>query len=390
MPLPLRYSTSSLWQRRSTTFSAASGIALLVFVIACSLMLAEGLRRTHEGAGRSDQVLVTQQDSYSEGGSRLRQATGNLVAAAPGVARGSKGQALVTTETVVHVYLSRVNEQNRLASVQVRGISANVFDLREQVRVMRGRAPTPGTEEALVGVAVEGDYEGLALGQSVALQKNRRVEIVGVFEANGSTYESEVWADIEVVKSSFGFEGYISSVTARLDDPAAFDAFSRGLTLSVPRGLNIERELGYYERVSNNLAESITGLGTVVSFVLCFGAMLGASIAMFGAVSERVTEIGVLRALGFKSAHVLLAFLVEAAGLSLVGGVVGLGLALLTPLLSFSTVNWSTGQEIVFGFAPSLGIVGTALALGVVVGVTGGLVPASRAARVDALVAIRK
>lgn len=390
MSLPLRYSTSSLWQRRATTLSAASGIALLVFVIACSLMLAEGLRKTHASSGRRDQALVTQQDAFSESGSRLRQSVPNLVAAAPGVARGSSGQPLVTAETVVHVYLARVNDSNRLASVQIRGVSANVFDVRETVRVVRGRAPTPGTQEAIVGAAIADDYEGLALGQSLALQKNRHVEIVGVFEAEGSSYESEVWTDVEVVKSSFGFEGYISSITARLDDPNAFDAFTKALAVTVPRGLNVERESVYYERVSNYLAKSIRGLGTVISVVLCFGAVLGAAIAMFGAVSERVTEIGVLRALGFKSAHVLRAFVLESIGLSLAGGAAGLGLALFTQLFSFSTVNWSTGQEVVFGFSVTPQIVGIALIIGVAVGVCGGLVPALRAARVDALVAIRK
>jgi ABC-type antimicrobial peptide transport system permease subunit len=242
----------------------------------------------------------------------------------------------------------------------------------------------------MVGRALEGVYEGLSLGESVALQKSRRVEIVGVFEAEGSSYESELWTDEEVVKTSFGYEGYVSSITAQLVDEGALSEFEAAVKQTVPTGLNIERERSYYERVSSGLADSISGLGLVIGFVFCLGAGLGAAIAMFGAVAERVTEVGVLRALGFSARHVLVAFLLESLGLSLVGGIVGIALALLTPFLRFSTVNWATGQEVAFGFVPSLGILLTSLGAGVLVGMLGGVFPAARAARIDTLAAMRK
>jgi putative ABC transport system permease protein len=388
MAIPLKYSWRSLWERRTTTFAAALGIALVVFVLASSLMLAQGLRETLARAGRVDHVLVTQQDAYSEGNSRLRQSLAGLVAAAPGVAPSGNG-VLVTAETVVHVYLQQVANAERQASVQVRGVSANVFAMRPDARIIAGRAAKSGTNEAVVGAAIAGQYVGLALNERLTLQKNREVTIVGIFAAAGSAYESEVWADLDVVRGAFGFEGYLSSVTARLTSPAAFDAFAAALKLQMPEGLNVEREQNYYARVSNNLSTVIAGLGGVVTFIFCFGAMLGAAITMFGAVNLRVREIGVLRALGFGSSQVLVAVLAEALALALLGGGVGLVLALLTPLLRFSAVNWVTGQELVFGFQVSPGIALGALLCGAGVGLLGGIFPALRAARINPLQAIR-
>lgn len=390
MALPLHYSLKSLWLRRSTAVAAAAGIALVVFVLAASLMLAEGLRQTHGRAGRTDRVLVTQQDSYSESGSRLRQSVKTLVAAVPGVQAGPGGQPLVTAETVVHVYLQKTGDPERLASVQVRGVSPNVLDLRPEVTIVAGRAAKPGSQEGLVGKALFGEYDGLELGQGIELQKNRRVEIVGVFEAGGSAHESEVWTDVEFVKSAFGYEGFVSSITARLTSADALPDFQRDLGLKVQQGLSIEPEGRYYARVSNYLSNSLSALGTVVTFIFCFGAMLGAAITLFGAVSQRSREIGVLRALGFRGADVLLAILVETTALSLAGGLLGIAGALLTPFIHFSTVNWATGQEIVFGFFPTWGILLLALIAGTVVGVLGGFFPALRAARITPLQAMRQ
>ena len=392
MGVPLNYSLKSLWLRRTTAVATAAGIGLLVFVLASSLMLAGGLRQTLLSAGNSSTALVMQVDAYSEGDSRIRQSALGLVQAHSAVRRDAEGRPLVAGESITHVILPHANtsDVSRQASVQVRGMTESSFRLRPEVRIIEGRRATPGTTEAVVGEGLHGRYQGLQVGEGFELGKNRRVQIVGVFEAGGSAYESEVWVDLDMLRTSFGWEGYLSSVTAHMNSASAYTAFAAAMEQDKRLGLSVSRERDYYEKVSNRLSSVISGLGSVVTFIFSFGAMLGAAITMYGTIGHRRREIGVLKALGFRSGHVLLAFLVEALSLSLIGGAAGVGLAMLTPFLHFSAVNWATGQELAFRFLPQAKILYIAVSVGAAVGVLGGFFPALSAARMDPVRAMRR
>lgn len=387
--LLFRYGLRSLWVRRATTVAAICGIALTVFVLAAALMLAAGLRETLLSAGQPDRALVLQGDAFAEGDSRVRQNAAQLVAAAPGVRHDAQGP-LVSAETVVHVYLAQPNDENRLASVQIRGVTESAFRLRPEVTLVAGRKPREGTNEAMVGVGLRGQYNGLELGQGFALQKNRDVKVVGIFAAERSAYESEVWVDLDLVRSTFGWQGYLSAVSVRLESEQAFDRFAAAVTLDKVQGLSAERERAYYRKVSDNLSNTISVIGGLVASIFALGAMLGATITMYGAVSQRRREIGILRALGFARGRVLLALLVESGALALAGGALGLVLALCTQFLHFSTVNWATGQELVFRFLPAPRALGLALGVGCVAGVVGGFFPALKAARLSPTEAMRR
>ena len=389
MVIPFRYSWQSLWARRTTTFATALGIALVVFVLASSMMLVAGLRTTLLRSGSPSRVVVLQHDSYSEGWSRVRQAALSLVAAAPGIKKDGGGNPLVSGEVVAHIYLPTSRDPEKNASLQVRGVTARAFALRPNVRVVAGRAALPGTDEAIIGRNIVGHFEGGVLGGSIALRKKRHIRIVGVFEADSSAYDSEVWADIDTVRTSFNFQGYLSSVTAELESPRAFDGVRATLEADKQQGLEVERERDYYLKISEDLSSVIAALGGIVTVIFSFGALLGAMITMHGAVSQRSREIGVLRALGFGRPQVLLAFVIEAAALALLGGAFGCLLALSTTLVDFSAMNEATGQELKFRFAPGPALLGVSLLAGTLVGVFGGLLPAIKAARVDPVRAMR-
>jgi putative ABC transport system permease protein len=388
MALPLRYSIQSLWARRRTTLATAVGVALVVFVLASSLMLAFGVRRGLLESGSSDTALVLQKDAWGEGGSRLRHGVVGLAAAAPGVRRGASGP-LAVGEIVTFTMLENVRDPLHYGTIQVRGVVPRSFELRPAVRIVRGRAAAPGGDEAIVGAGVADRFRGLALGEGIELKKNRKLVIVGVFEAGGSAFESEVWANLESVQGSIGFQSFVSSVTARLESPSAFDAFDAGMKATPEQSIDVVREVAYYDKISNDMAAVIRGLGGLVTLIFAFGAMLGAVITMHGAVSQRRREIAVLRALGFSPSTVLVTFVLESLLLALAGATLGVGLALLTPFFDFSTENFGTGSEMRFHFVPSTPILLAALALGIVVGLLGGLFPALAASRVKPLPGLR-
>jgi putative ABC transport system permease protein len=240
-----------------------------------------------------------------------------------------------------------------------------------------------------VGERIRGRIRGLDLEQTFELKKNRPAKVVGIFEADGSSYESEVWVDRELLRQAYNRQGMFSSVRVRLDSPTKFDAFRAGVENDKRLGLEALRETTFYEKQSEGTATFITVLGDIVAIFFAAGAMIGATITMYAAVANRQREIGTLRALGFSRSSVLTSFLIEAVLLAIVGGVVGMAAAMAMGFVHFSMVNFASWSEIVFSFDPTPRVLATALVFACGMGLLGGLLPAIRAARTSPLQAIR-
>jgi putative ABC transport system permease protein len=389
MRIPINYSARSMWARRSTTLAAAGGIALVVFVLAASEMLTSGMRGTLLRSAGQARVLVMEHDSYTESGSRIPQSMLTQAASAPGIRRDARGEPLVGGESLVQIFVPRTDDPKHISAMQVRGVSENVFALRPEVRVVQGRTPLWGSDEAMIGAGIDGNYRGLGVGGQFPLKKGRNIQIVGVFEAQGSAYESEIWTGLDVVRTSLGWEGYLSSVTAVLESTPAFDAFGAALEADKSLGLAVATERAYYERLSEGLTRSVTVLGDVVALIFACGAVLGAAITMNEAIARRRKEIGVLRALGFSASEVMVAFLLESAAVALGGALVGIGFASLLSFADLSATDYGTGNDMAFAFEPRPVILMRALLVGAVVGVLGGVFPAVKAARTSPVVAMR-
>jgi putative ABC transport system permease protein len=386
--IPLAYNTRSLLVRKTTTTATALGIALVVFVLACSLMLASGVRKTLGSSGDGQKALVLRKGSEVELSSMVEQALVGLVLSAPGVARDSAGP-LGAGEVLVVIALDRVGSPGQISNVQLRGISERSQALRPQVRIVAGRAARPGTDEVIIGQSIAGRFDGVSLGSTFELRKNRPVTVVGVFAAQGSAFESEVWADIDTVRGSFGREGLVSSITVQLTSAGKFDRFESAIETDKQLGLDAINEREYYENQSEGTSLFISITGTLIASFFAIGAMLGAMITMYAAVAQREREIGTLRALGFSRAAILSSFLLESLLLALLGGVVGALASLAMSLVSFSMVNFATWSEVVFTFDPTVTTLLISLLAGGGMGLVGGLFPAIRAARTSPIKAMR-
>jgi putative ABC transport system permease protein len=308
--------------------------------------------------------------------------------AAPGVKADAQGKPLGSAEVVVVAAMPKLGADG-VTNVTIRGLSEAGIALRPDVHVVAGRPPKPGADEVMIGSRIRGRIEGLDLDQTFELKKNRPVRVVGVFDADGSSYESEVWGDAELVRQAYHREGIYSSVRVQLESPAMFDAFRAGIENDKRLGLQALRETAFYEKQSEGVATFVGALGTVVSVFFAAGAMIGGMITMYGAVASRQREIGTLRALGFSRTSVLTSFLLEAVILSLIGGAVGAAASMLMSFVHFSMVNMTSWSEMVFSFDPTARIMTIALVFACGMGLFGGLLPAIRAARTSPLKAIR-
>lgn len=386
--IPLSYNVRSLKVRKATTLATALGIALVVAVMASALMLEEGIKETMGQAGRPDNAIVLRKGSDSELVSSIEEPSVGLILAAPGVKRGQDGAPLGAGEVAVVITLDKVGAEG-VSNVQVRGVPDQVFKLRPEVQLVEGRPPRPGTDEVIIGKQIRGRFQGLELDRSFELRKNRPVQIVGVFTSGGSAYESEVWADLNTVRSCFGREGLVSSVRVHLESADRFEAFEAAVESDKNLGLEAQRETDYYRNASENTADFIKGIARVIVFFFSIGAMIGAMITMYSSIVSRQREIGTLRALGFSRTAILASFLLEAVLLALFGGVIGMVASLGMTAVRPSMVNFATWSEVVFSFHPTPRILLTALAFAGIMGLFGGLFPALRAARMSPLRAIR-
>ena len=385
--IPIRYNLRSLAVRKTTTLATALGIALVVFVLAAALMLGEGIARTLGSSGRADVAIVLRKGAENELSSGIDDPQVGLIAAMPGVASDASGP-LVTGEVVVVTALEKLGAVG-LSNVQLRGVPANGFSFRPAARIVEGRAPRAGSDEALVGRRIRGRFRGTDLGQSFDLRKGRPVTIVGVFSDDGSSHESEIWCDLDTLRTTFGREGSVSAVRVRLASTSGFDTFQTTLEADKRLGLAASRESAYYEKQSSGTSIFIKALGGAVAVFFALGAMIGATITMYAAVANRTREIGTLRALGFSRASVLTSFVLESVALALGGGVLGVLAALAMRGVRFSMMNFASWSEIVFTFEPTASIVLTALAFAGGMGLVGGILPAVRAARVSPTAAMR-
>lgn len=390
--IPISYNVRSLLVRRTTTIATALGIALVVFVLSSSLMLGEGIRNTLVSNGSTTRAKVLRKGSDTEMASGLENSQVSLVMAAPGVKRDESNQPLGSPEVVVVIAMDKIGgeAEGLISNILVRGVPPQVMKVRPEVRIIAGRPARPGTDEVIVGKGVRGHFKGLELNSSFELKKNRPVQVVGIFEAGGSSLESEVWADLETLRTSFGRGSSSSSITLQLESASAYDGFAAYVENDKQLGLEPFREAVYYEKQSEGTSMFITILGSVIAFAFSVGAMIGAMITMYGAVSQRSKEVGTLRALGFSRGDVLLSFLLESIVLALAGGVIGGVASLGMGFVKFSMMNFATWQEISFSFDPTVFIVLGSIGAGGLMGVLGGFFPAVRASRLSPIVAMRE
>ena len=386
MKIPLLYSYRNLWARKLTTVLTAGGMALVVFVFATVLMLDAGLQKTLVDTGAEDNVVVTRRGAGTEVQSVIDRQQSAAIESLPEVALGAGGRALLSKESVVLISLTKRDSASP-ANVIIRGSGESGLLLRPQLHIIGGRMFKPGSNEIIAGRSIAERFAGAGLGESLRFG-GRDWVVVGIFDAGRSGFDSEVWGDADQLMQAFRRTIY-SSVIFKLTDTQAFDALAQRIEKDPRLTVEAKREKRFYADQSETLSNFIRILGLTLSVIFSVGAMIGAMITMYAAVANRTNEIGALRALGFQRGAILVAFLAESLGLSLVGGLIGLALASCMQFFSISTMNWQSFAELAFSFTLNARIIFISIIFSLIMGLVGGFLPALRASRLRIVDALR-
>ena len=387
--VPISYNFRSIRARWPSTVVAILGIAGTVGVFVAMLSLARGFRATMVASGSSGNALVMRAGSSSEMMGGISLDSIKVLQDKPGVARDSAGAALLTQDVVGVVALPLVSTGTD-ANVQVRGVSPNVLQIRTFVKIAEGRMFQPGLAELVVGENASKTYAGLKMGNTINFAGGRW-QIVGIFDAGGSAFDSEVWSDSKTLNQVLQRPPNIfQSATIHLASPSDFRTFKDAVISDPQMNVDVVREIDYYAKQSTTMTKLISVVGTIVATIMAFGAIFGALNTMYSAVTERGREIATMRALGFSSWNVLLSFLFEALLISIVGGI--LGCIAVIPLNGFttSTMNFQTFSNLAFAFKITFDLLLMGILFALIMGVLGGLLPAIRASIRPVAVALRE
>src|SRR5882724_2746238 len=376
-------------QRLGTSLVIVIGIAGVVGVLVSVLAMAEGFRHTLASTGRPSRVMMLRAGSDAELSSGVARDQAIVLGSLPALARDAAGRPLVSAEIVVMVDLPRKGQTDP-NNVPFRGVQPAAFGIRDELTIVEGRPFARGVREVIVGRKAAAQFAGLAVGSRIAFRDSDWA-VVGTFATGGDVHESEIWADADVAMSAFRRDGF-QSVTAALADPseagltALKDSISRDRRLSI----SVLREPEYYAKQASVLSKLIGVLGHSVAVFMAIGATFGALNCMYSAIASRQVEIATLRAIGFGGAPVVVSVMIEALVLALIGGAVGGALAYVyCDGASLSTLNFNTFSQVAFDFRVTRGLLVQGFVWALVIGLTGGLLPAIRAARLPVTAALR-
>jgi putative ABC transport system permease protein len=362
------------------------GIAGVVGVFTALFAMSKGIEASFTAAGDPSNALVMRGGSQAELNSTLNLETLQLIERTAGVRRGADGQTLAAGELIVIAELPRKGGTLG-ANVTLRGVTPPGITLRPKLKIVEGRAFTPGLQELIVGSGAAGQFEGLEVGKTVRL-RGADWNVVGRFQT-GDTFDSEIWTDAATAQTAWGRPNTFSTVLVSLEDPSQLSAFEAALKVDPRMNVEVKRQTDYYSEQTRDSTNGIRFLGVVVSVIMGLGAVFAALNTMYAAVSARTREIATLRALGFGGFPVVTSVLLEAMLLALAGGLLGSLLAYV--LFNGMTVSTLGGgfTQLVFNFrvTPELVMDGAIIAL--LIGFVGGLFPAWRAAHVPVTTALR-
>lgn len=386
MAIPLKYNIGNLMSRKASSAMTVFGIGVVIAVMVAMMALYNGVNQALVSSGSKENMIVLREGAQTEATSQVTRDKYRILRGLDGIAKASDGEALISPELVIIFKLPRRDNPTG-SNVNVRGVTLKALELRPYIKLTEGRVFRPGVNEVIVSQRMRERFVDLDIGDAFRFG-TQTWSVVGVFDAKGTSFDSEIWADVETLGLAQKRPDY-SSVLLRPAGEAAFTSIADAVSSDPRLKLLTKTEYKYYEEQTTGLL-GIRILVTIVAFFMVLGATLGAMNTMFSAVASRKRELATMRALGFKRRDVLLSVVVEAIFLSALAGIAGVLMAMPVNGIATGTANFVTFSEVAFNFSISTEVAIFAVVLAIVAGVIGGLLPAISAARLPITRALRE
>jgi putative ABC transport system permease protein len=386
MAIPISYNIRNLKLRKGLTIMTALGIALTVTTAVFLMALLAGLNKAFKSSGDPINVLVMRKGSTAELSGGFDANLFPTLKTLPGIAKDAQGDPIASAEWVVVVVLPRKDGTGEV-NVSVRGLMPAGLTLRPSAKLVEGRWFTPGQREVVVGNSIHNRFNGANVGDTLDFAKGQW-KVVGVFDSGGTSYDSEIWGDVNQIAADFDRQGAYASAYLRATDPIAADALKHRVSDDQRLKLEGALETEYYEKQTSS-GGAIKFIGTFVAIIMAIGSSFAAMNTMYAAVAYRSKEIATLRIIGFSRPSILTSFVIEALLLSLLGAAVGIVLILPFNGMSTGIGNSLTFSETVFSLHLTWAVAIAAVIFALIMGLLGGFAPAWHAARQDILTSLR-
>ena len=394
MAIPISYNVRNLILRKGLTIMTALGIALTVTTAIFLMALVAGLDRAFVSSGNPLDVLVLRKGSESELTGGFDASLFPTLKTLPGIAKDSHGEPMASGEWVVVIVLPRKDGTGEV-NVTVRGMMPDGLEMRQlpdakgqtNVKLVAGRWFQTGQREVVVSQSISGRFNQASLGDTMEFGKGSW-KVVGVFDAGGSAYDSEVWGDVNQMASDFDRQGGYASAYLRATDPVSADALKNRVSDDQRLKLDGVLENEYYAKQTSS-GTPIKVIGWVVGVIMAVGSIFAAMNTMYAAVAYRGREIATLRVIGFSRPSILTSFALESLLIAFLGAIVGIILMLPFNGMQTGTSNQVTFSEVVFALRITPLVAMRAIIFALVMGFVGGLAPAWHAARQNILSALR-
>jgi putative ABC transport system permease protein len=384
--IPLKYNVGNLTARRVSTLMTILGIGVVIAVMISMMALQNGVRSAVVSSGSKDNLMVMREGAAAELSSWVTKDAFRIIRALPGIARDSNGAPMISPELVI-IFKIPKKDDPKGSNVIVRGVTPEAFTMRPYIKVVEGRMFKPGVNEVIVARRIRDRFVNTGLGDTFQFG-TQKYNVVGVFDAQGTAFDSEMWCDADFLGQARKRDAY-SSLILRPNDRDAFESIKAAIKNDNRLKFDVRSEYQYYADQTNGLM-GIVVLVAIVTIFMTIGAILGTMNTMFSAIASRGRELATMRALGFKRRTILLSVIIESAFISLLGGIAGLLLALPVNAISTGTTNFVTFSEVAFNFRIDWRVGLTGILIALTAGIVGGALPALAAARMPITKALRE
>ncbi|HXA18131.1 MAG TPA: ABC transporter permease [Thermoanaerobaculia bacterium] len=384
--IPLKYNIGNLKARRVSTLMTILGIGVVIAVMISMMALKNGVNSAIVSSGSKDNLMVMREGAAAELSSWVTKDAFRIIRAMPGISKESNGAPMISPELVI-IFKIPKKDDPKGSNVLVRGVTPEAFAMRPYVKLVEGRMFRPDLNEVIVARRIRDRFVNTGLGDTFVFG-SQKYNVVGVFDAQATAFDSEMWCDANFLGQARKRDAY-SSVILRPTDRDAFESIKAAIKSDNRLKLDVRSEYQYYADQTNGLA-GIVVLVAIVTFFMTIGAILGTMNTMFTAIATRGRELATMRALGFKRRTILLSVIVESAFVSILGGIAGLLLALPVNAISTGTTNFVTFSEVAFNFRVDARVAITGIVIALIAGIIGGALPALSAARMPITKALRE